>query len=93
MKSWNGIAFEEEIFELITYIKPGDYDELYQNILLPLYRKYYVSDVVWKAKLIDCYTEWLKNWALLDWKGHTRRSMEQDAAAAEQTEDKDVDRL
>jgi centromere protein I len=93
LKVWNGIDFEKEIFELVTYIKPGDYDDLYQDILLPLYRKYYVSDVFWKAKLIMCYTEWLKNWALLDWKGHTRRSMKQQEEEEERTEDEDVDRV
>lgn len=74
LKSWNGIEFAEEIFGLIQFIKPDDYQEIYHDILLPLYRKYYVMNVAWKAKLINCYTEWLKNWALLDWRGHKEQA-------------------
>lgn len=84
LRSWNGIEFCDEILGLISFIKPADYEELYQNILLPLYRKYYVLDVTWKAKLINCYTDWLKNWALLDWRGHKEQ---------EETSDTDVDKV
>lgn len=72
LKIWNGIDFQKIIFDLITYVKPGDFSEIYQTILLPLYKRFYVHNVTWKAKLVLCYTEWLKNWALLDWRGHTR---------------------
>ncbi|KAI8978903.1 Mis6-domain-containing protein [Pilobolus umbonatus] len=68
--SWNGIDFREEIFELLTFIKPTEYKDLYHTLLKPLYRLYTVSDIYWKAKLISTYTEWLKNWALLDWSRH-----------------------
>lgn len=67
------MEFSDEIFGLIAFVKPNDYEELYQDILLPLYRKYYIMNVTWKTKLITCYTEWLKNWALLDWRGHKER--------------------
>ncbi|KAI8059756.1 Mis6-domain-containing protein [Thamnidium elegans] len=86
LRSWNGIEFQDEILGLISFIKPADYEELYQNILLPLYRKYYVLDVTWKAKLINCYTGWLKNWALLDWRGHKEQE-------ENETSDTDVDKI
>ncbi|KAI7906552.1 Mis6-domain-containing protein [Cokeromyces recurvatus] len=76
LKTWNGFEFQDEIFELITYIKPGEFRELYQQVLKPLYKLYAVSDVRWKTKLILCYTEWLKNWALLDWSRHVQLSKE-----------------
>lgn len=72
LRIWNGIDFQDIIFDLITYVNPSDFSDIYQSILLPLYKRYYVHDVTWKSKLILCYTEWLKNWALLDWRGHTR---------------------
>ncbi|KAI7869101.1 Mis6-domain-containing protein [Mucor mucedo] len=73
LQSWNGVEFSDEIFGLIAFVKPNDYEELYHDILLPLYRKYSLMNVTWKTKLINCYTEWLKNWALLDWRGHKER--------------------
>ncbi len=73
---WNGTDFQKTIFDLVTYVKPDDFNEIYQTILLPLYKRFYVHDVTWKAKLVLCYTEWLKNWALLDWRGHLSRISE-----------------
>ncbi|KAG0165124.1 hypothetical protein DFQ30_008930 [Apophysomyces sp. BC1015] len=73
LKTWNGIEFGKEVFELLTFVKPESFDELYISFLKPLYRLYCVSDVVWKSRLILCYTEWLKNWALLDWNRHSTR--------------------
>ncbi|KAI8342560.1 Mis6-domain-containing protein [Chlamydoabsidia padenii] len=73
LQSWNGIDFTEEIFELLTYIKPNSYQVLFECYLKPLYQLYCVSDVRWKAKLILCYKDWLKNWALLDWYRHAER--------------------
>ncbi|SAL95068.1 hypothetical protein [Absidia glauca] len=71
--SWNGIDLTSEIFELLTYIKPSSFQVLFESYLKPLYRLYCVSDVQWKAKLILCYRNWLKNWALLDWYRHAER--------------------
>ena len=82
LKSWNGIEFQDEIFGLIGYIKPADYEEIYRGFLKPLYRKYYVMDVTWKVKLIRCYTEWLKNWALLDWRGHNNQEENETSSAS-----------
>ncbi|KAI9480886.1 MAG: Mis6-domain-containing protein [Benjaminiella poitrasii] len=76
LKTWNGFEFQDEIFELITYIKPGDYKELYYQVLKPLYSLFIISDVEWKSKLVLCYTEWLKNWALLDWNRHVKMGSE-----------------
>jgi hypothetical protein len=72
LKTWNGFEFEDEIFELITYIKPTNYKDFYELALMRLYRLYIVSDVKWKAKLIVCYTDLLNNWALLDWNRHSK---------------------
>ncbi|KAG2212527.1 hypothetical protein INT45_007821 [Circinella minor] len=43
ISKWNGWEFEDEIFELLTFIRPRSFEE------------------------------WLKNWALLDWKRHSER--------------------
>ncbi|RCH78547.1 hypothetical protein CU098_004695, partial [Rhizopus stolonifer] len=43
---------------------------LNRDILKPLHRLFCISDTTWKTRLILCYTEWLKNWALLDWNKH-----------------------
>ncbi|KAI8066934.1 Mis6-domain-containing protein [Gilbertella persicaria] len=72
LKTWNGYEYEDEILTLITYLKPASFKELSEYILKPLCRLYVASDVKWKSKLILCYTEWLKNWAALDWKQHVR---------------------
>ncbi|KAI7865756.1 Mis6-domain-containing protein [Spinellus fusiger] len=71
--TWNGVEFEEEIFELITFIKPTSFKALYTSYLKPLYRLYCVSPIRWKAQLVHCYGELLKNWALLDWHQHVKR--------------------
>ncbi|KAI7854463.1 Mis6-domain-containing protein [Circinella umbellata] len=73
ISKWNGWEFEDEIFELLTFIRPRSFEEINQIYLKPLYRLYYLSNIQWKSKLILCYTEWLKNWALLDWKRHSER--------------------
>ncbi|KAI9256561.1 Mis6-domain-containing protein [Phascolomyces articulosus] len=73
ISKWNGWEFEDAIFELLTFIKPQSFEDMNNSFLKPLYRLYTVSNVQWKAKLILCYTEWLKNWALLDWKRHSER--------------------
>ncbi|CEI99790.1 hypothetical protein RMCBS344292_13870 [Rhizopus microsporus] len=51
LKIWNGYEFQEEVFELVTFLKPNEYQG----------------------------TEWLKNWALLDWDKH--KKLEQDEQA------------
>ncbi|KAI9255969.1 Mis6-domain-containing protein [Sporodiniella umbellata] len=77
IKSWNGFEVQEEIFTLIPYLKPDSFQRIYRDVLKPLEGLFSMSDTVWRAKLILCYTEWLKNWALLDWKKHTE--LKQDA--------------
>ncbi|CEP08174.1 hypothetical protein [Parasitella parasitica] len=74
LKTWNGFEFEDEIFELITYIKPANYKDFYNLVLMRLYRLFVVSDAKWKAKLILCYTDLLNNWALLNWNRHAKLS-------------------
>ncbi|OBZ85717.1 Centromere protein I [Choanephora cucurbitarum] len=76
LKTWNGYEFVDEILELITYLKPTSFRELYQYVLKPLSRLYITSDVKWKARLILCYSDWLRNWAALDWKQHVHNRNE-----------------
>ncbi|KAL1932275.1 hypothetical protein VTP01DRAFT_9331 [Rhizomucor pusillus] len=73
LQTWNGVHLVQEIFELLTYVKPTTFEDLYENFLKPLYRLFWRSDALWKARLILCYTEWFKNWALLDWNRHAQR--------------------
>ncbi|KAI8644470.1 Mis6-domain-containing protein [Parasitella parasitica] len=74
LKTWNGFEFEDEVFELITYIKPTNFRNFYNLVLMRLYRLFVVSDAKWKAKLILCYTDLLNNWALLNWNRHAMLS-------------------
>ncbi|KAI8984632.1 Mis6-domain-containing protein [Mycotypha africana] len=76
---WNGFDFDTEIFELITFIKPRDYKELYDHILKPLSELFIISDTKWKSRLILCYTDWLANWGLLDWRRHFQLRRDTDA--------------
>ncbi|GAB5588158.1 hypothetical protein Unana1_03058 [Umbelopsis nana] len=71
--TWNGSDHKDLIFKLLGFIKPASFDAIYQRYLLPLFHLYSVSDVTWKAELITAYAAWLKNWALLDWRGHQER--------------------
>ncbi|ORZ07837.1 Mis6-domain-containing protein [Absidia repens] len=73
LKSWNGFDCVDEIFELLTYIKPSSFPDIFESFLKPLSQLYCISDVRWKAKLILCYKDWLKHWALLDWHRHADR--------------------
>ncbi|KAI8097038.1 Mis6-domain-containing protein [Halteromyces radiatus] len=73
LRSWNGLYMTYEIFELLTFIKPRGFEDIFESYLKPLYRLFSVSDVQWKAKLILCYKNWLTNWALLDWRRHSER--------------------
>ncbi|KAI8577817.1 hypothetical protein K450DRAFT_250142 [Umbelopsis ramanniana AG] len=77
---WNGHDHKELIFKLIAFIKPASFDDIFKRYLQPLFRLYTVSDVAWKARLITTYTAWLKNWALLDWRGHQERRTVGDAS-------------
>ena len=52
------------------------YIYIYISVLRSLYQLYYISDAYWKARLIHCYSEWLNNWALLNWDKH--KKLEQD---------------
>ncbi|CAO3620516.1 unnamed protein product [Cunninghamella echinulata] len=89
IRSWNGMDFEYEIFNLLTFIKPMTFEEIYEYYLRPLYRLFCVSNTAWKANLILCYRDWLKNWALLDWKRHSERKKN----ASKNNEETDIDEL
>ncbi|KAI8888946.1 hypothetical protein K501DRAFT_329558 [Backusella circina FSU 941] len=67
---WNGYDYEDEVFEMITYINPIGYDDLFKYYLVPLYRLFVVSKISWKAKMIRSFADLLKNWGLVDWKKH-----------------------
>ncbi|CDS12186.1 hypothetical protein LRAMOSA04381 [Lichtheimia ramosa] len=83
---WNGIDFVDEIFELLTYVRPLAFEDLEYNYLKPLYQLFCVSDVMWKSRLLLCYTSMIKNWALIDWRSHGQRRMDPDL-------DTDVDNM
>ncbi|CAM0139970.1 hypothetical protein VKS41_007623 [Umbelopsis sp. WA50703] len=85
LSSWNGLDHQDLILKLIGFIKPTDYQDLHKGYLMPLLQLYTVSDVTWKAQLLVAYSKWLKNWALLDWRGHQRRRAEDNSE-----EDKEI---
>ncbi|KAI9320722.1 Mis6-domain-containing protein [Dichotomocladium elegans] len=72
ISTWNGFDFCDEIFEMLTYIRPLAFEQL-DEFLKALYRLFCISDVKWKARLILCYTEWVKNFILVDWYSHGQR--------------------
>ncbi|KAI7885616.1 Mis6-domain-containing protein [Lichtheimia hyalospora FSU 10163] len=86
ISTWNGIDFVDEIFELLTYVRPLAYEDLEYNYLKPLYHLFCVSDVTWKSRLLLCYTAMIKNWALIDWRSHGQRRLDPDL-------DTDVDNM
>ncbi|CAG8558099.1 10282_t:CDS:10, partial [Acaulospora morrowiae] len=63
--SWNGLEHQEQIFKLLTFLRPGTFDQIYTGFLEPLNKLFVVSTASWKAKLIHCYTDLLKYWILL----------------------------
>ncbi|CAO3627460.1 unnamed protein product [Cunninghamella blakesleeana] len=87
LRSWNGFDYQHEIFKLITYIKPMSFEEMYECYLRPLYRLFCMSDTKWKAKLILCYKDWLKNWALLDWRRHSERRKNVDESKVDEMDE------
>ncbi|CAG8810073.1 42974_t:CDS:10, partial [Gigaspora margarita] len=63
--SWDGREYHELIFRLLTFLRPGPYNQFYENILKPLQSLYDNSSASWKTKLIHCYADLLKYWTLL----------------------------
>ncbi|CAG8706165.1 12887_t:CDS:10 [Dentiscutata erythropus] len=65
IQSWDGGECHELIFRLLTFLRPGPYNQLYEKILKPLQSLYNNSSASWKSKLIHCYAGLLKYWTLL----------------------------
>ncbi|RUS18846.1 hypothetical protein BC937DRAFT_88271 [Endogone sp. FLAS-F59071] len=73
VRSWDGVEHQEEIFKLISFVRPTSYEGALTNRFN------------FQSKLILTYTEWLKNWSLHDWGGHdTRRRQQQGPEAPEE---------
>ncbi|RUP50559.1 Mis6-domain-containing protein [Jimgerdemannia flammicorona] len=87
IRSWDGIEHQQEIFKLISFVRPTSYEDLYGRFLKPLHRLFYVSPALWKSKLILTCTEWLKNWSLHYWGGHSTRRRQQQGSEASALED------
>ncbi|ORX55774.1 Mis6-domain-containing protein [Hesseltinella vesiculosa] len=71
MPTWNGLDVTNEIFELLTYTKPGHFYEIYEHYLQPLGRLYCVNDARWKAQLILALRDMLATWSKIDWRSHS----------------------
>ena len=52
------------IFSLISCVKPSNYDELHSNILNPLNRLFFISDVYFKCLCLNALTKLLHNQSL-----------------------------
>ncbi|CAG8624185.1 9242_t:CDS:10, partial [Dentiscutata heterogama] len=65
IQSWDGGEYHELVFRLLTFLRPGPYNQLYEKILKPLQFLYNNSSASWKSKLIHCYAGLLKYWTLL----------------------------
>ncbi|RHZ76457.1 hypothetical protein Glove_197g85 [Diversispora epigaea] len=63
--SWNGTAHQKQIFKLLSYIRPGSFNQILANFLKPLQNLFKISAANWKAKLIHCYKDLLIYWNLL----------------------------
>ncbi|GFN83937.1 centromere protein i [Plakobranchus ocellatus] len=67
LPTWDGRRYAPVILCLISCLKPstGGWDELYFDILQPVLRLYYSSDVYLKVGLVSSLTKLLHNWATL----------------------------
>ncbi|KAF8927251.1 hypothetical protein BGZ58_010535 [Dissophora ornata] len=70
LKVWNGIDNQKEIFTLLTYLRPREYEKLYIHFLKPLYGLFNLMGPIWKGELLLCYTKLLQRWAQLKWKDY-----------------------
>ncbi|CAG8776975.1 10237_t:CDS:2, partial [Acaulospora morrowiae] len=46
--SWNGLEYQEQIFKLLTFLRPGTFDQIYTGFLEPLNKLFVVSTASWK---------------------------------------------
>ncbi|KAI1315956.1 hypothetical protein EDD11_010594 [Mortierella claussenii] len=67
VRVWNGIDYQQEIFTLLTYLRPRSYEELFVHFLKPLHSLFYLMGPVWKGELILCYRKLLQRWAQFKW--------------------------
>ncbi|CAL1530248.1 unnamed protein product [Lymnaea stagnalis] len=63
LPSWDGLNFVTAIFSLIPYVQPSSFQEL-RNILDPLQKLFFTSDVYFKAMFITSLTKLASNWVL-----------------------------
>ena len=68
LASWNGVTFLDEILFLVSYMRPRSFDDIFNDVLVPLHRVLLTSPTVTQAKVINCLTAMLRRWATHDWK-------------------------
>lgn len=64
LPSWDGLQFATLIFSLIPYTQPSTFQELQMNILDPLQKLFFASDVYFKTMYIISMTKLVSNWVL-----------------------------
>lgn len=64
LQTWNGLDHAEGLLELISYIRPMAWEELYPGFVKPLYLLFTTASSTWKAALIQCYRSLIRHWAL-----------------------------
>ena len=68
LRTWNGVDFADQIFALLSMMRPLRFDEFCTFCLKPLQRLFFSSSVSWKVRLISSFSALLRNWASVDWK-------------------------
>jgi len=74
LKSWDGMANRDEIFELLEYVVPGDYDGIYpfkeaadveyrRDVMQPLEKIFEKKDIGYVVSLLRFYSRLLLRWA------------------------------
>lgn len=70
LKTWDGVDYADQIFKLLSLIRPKCFEDFYGYYLKPLQKIFYSSSLEWKVKLLNSLTCLLQNWATVDWEKH-----------------------
>eukprot|EP00898_Chlorokybus_atmophyticus_P001646 jgi/Chlat1/2482/Chrsp175S00137 len=83
--TWNGRRHRTMILQLYRQLRPCAWEDLYQDVLLPLQKLCLDGSAELQAAVIDALTEMLRSWLRYDWKQVAVVSLPGGAAALEAT--------
>jgi len=70
LKTWDGVDYADQIFKLVSLIRPKCFEDFYGYYLKPLQKIFFSSSLEWKVKFLNSLTSLLQNWASVDWEKH-----------------------